>query len=105
MTEDKAESLQIPIDHRVPESPAPYANHMVVQRGQHEVLISFFQIQPPILLEKTIEEKRQVLEGLGSIPAICVARVAVSDEMMPAIITALQSKVKRNESKGEDNGA
>ena len=63
---------------------------MIVQPGQYEFIISFFEAQLPILMGDP-EENRTKLEQLGAIQAECVGRIIVAAEQMPAVITALQT--------------
>lgn len=56
--------------------PSVYAHHISVQPIRDEVLLSFFEVAPPLLQAPTEEDVRQ-LENEG-VPAECVAKVVVS---------------------------
>jgi len=93
-TEEKTPSLgevQIPIELRNgPDVASRYANHVLVQGGQKEVFISFFEIRPPFLIG-TPEEITNQAKKIASVPADCVGRIVVPNELMPNIIQAFQA--------------
>jgi len=91
MTENpNDETVAIPIDWHVPDSMVSrYATNITVQRTEHEHIISFFEINPPLI----IGPKEAVMAGLkemDAVKAICVARVVVANGRMPNFILALQ---------------
>jgi len=101
MTEQELEARRIPIEWYVPESiVSRYATNIVVQHGEHEFVISFHEMQPPVLLG-TPEEVEAGLEQIESIRANCVARVVVAAERMPDFIQVLQESLARYSSKKE----
>ena len=61
-----------------------------MQAGEYELILSFFQTQLP-LLTGTPEENKNRLEQLGSVRAECVGRIIVNPDLVPKIISALQS--------------
>lgn len=84
-------SITLPIEWRVPEdAPTPYATHLFTQAGEYDILLSFFQVKPP-LLTGTPEENKTKLEQLGGIKAACVNQVLVPADLVPKIIQALQT--------------
>jgi len=94
----------LPIEWNIPNDIVPrYATHMVVQRMEHEFLISFFEIRPPIILGKP-DEVATELEKIKSVHANCIAQIMVSIEKMPEIVNTLEqveklSVVQMDESK------
>jgi hypothetical protein len=83
--------INIPVDWHIPENfSSKYASNVLVQAGEYEFIISFFQTELP-LLTGTTEENKAELERLGSIRAECVSRVIVHPELVPKIIQALQT--------------
>jgi hypothetical protein len=68
-----------------------YATNVVVQPGENELFISFFQIRPPLLF--TPDDRA----SLASIKADCVARAIVSLDKMPSFIEAMQKSMKQFE--------
>lgn len=56
--------------------PSVYAQQVAIQPVREEILLSFFEIVPPLLLSPS-EEDLHRLESEG-IPAECVAKVVVS---------------------------
>ena len=86
----QSNGVALPISWHFPEGlHSRYATNVLVQSGQFEIIISFFEAQLPILLGQP-EENKAKLEQLGSIQAECVAKIIVSPELMPTIINALQ---------------
>jgi hypothetical protein len=79
-----------PLDWQVPDSIITrHATNIVIQRGENELIISFFEVSPPILIgePKDIEAK---LAEIKSIPAICVSRIVVSNDRMKGFTEAFQ---------------
>jgi len=106
--ESKREKIELRLEHQFPEefSLASFANHMVVQKDEHDFHISFFQITPPLIVG-TESERREQAEKLQSIPAKCVARIVVAEGYLPRVIAALQAHLERTAKAAEselDNG-
>jgi hypothetical protein len=88
--EAPTEPITKPIELYYPEDTiGRYSNQLLVQFGQHECNISFFDIKPPVLLGSP-EEQREQLKSVESVRAVCVARIVVAKEFVPEIIAALQ---------------
>jgi hypothetical protein len=66
-----------------------YANHLLVQVGQREANLSFFEIRLPPLVGSAEEVQAQA-KKLKGIQAEAVARLIVPLDLLPEIITALQ---------------
>ncbi|MDQ7025720.1 MAG: hypothetical protein Q9P01_02015 [Anaerolineae bacterium] len=55
MSEDIQQML-VPVDYEINEdTPRGYATNLVVQHTEHEFIISFFNIEPPLVLGTTPE--------------------------------------------------
>jgi len=81
---------------------AKFTDHMVVQRGQHEVHLSFFQANYPIIVgAKTADEMQEQIEKITSLPARCVSRVVLAADRLPEFIGILQSIVKMTQPDGQ----
>jgi hypothetical protein len=74
---------------------------VLVQSGQFEIFISFFEAHVPPLLGQP-EENKVKLERLGSIRAECVSKIIVSPEIVPTIISALQTGLENYRSTRSD---
>ena len=86
-----AASKKIPIEWVVPpDIRSSYDTHMLVQRLDHEVFISFFEVQKPVIMG-TPEEKASKLKKVKAVEAKCVSRVIISLPEMPKFIEALIS--------------
>src|SRR5258708_812849 len=85
----------------------PYATNVVVQvqDSGNEVMIAFFDIQPPIITG-TPEERKEKAGKAGAIPAYCIANVIMSIDKLPKIIKVMQGiydKVKGKKAKVSDD--
>ncbi|HVB25795.1 MAG TPA: hypothetical protein VNG51_27910 [Ktedonobacteraceae bacterium] len=84
-------SVSLPINWHFPENlQSHYATNVLVQSGQFEIIISFFEAQVPLLLGQP-EDNLAKLEQLGAIQAECVGKIIVSPEIVPTIIHTLQT--------------
>lgn len=80
----------VPVTYDVPDGMvAEYATHMVVQNGDRETFLLFFQVQPPIISGEA-EERQKQLEALTSVSARCVAKIILAPAKIPEMIKALQ---------------
>lgn len=93
MNEEQQEiqSVSIPVEWDIPDNiQSRYVTNVLVQAGQNELVISFFEAQLPILTG-TPEENNEKLEQLKAIKALCVGRMIVAPDLVPSIINALQT--------------
>lgn len=94
---EQPEALELSIDWHIPESVITrYANNMLVQQGETEFYISFFEVKPPFLIGEITKED---VMKIGSVPAECVARIAINPERMASVISALQTNFERYQAK------
>ena len=85
---------QVLIEWHIPEGiVSKYATNMVVQHSDQEFILSFFELQPPIIFGTPQDLEK--LDAASSIRAECIARVIVSTERMPRFIEVLQATVQR----------
>ena len=85
------EGIALHVDWHIPEgAQSQYSNNVLVQAGQYEIIISFFEAQIPILLGQPEENKKQ-LEELGTIRVDCVSRIVVSPDLIPILMKALET--------------
>ncbi len=71
--QEEPTGISLQVDWYIPEgTQSHYANNVLVQAGQYEIIISFFETQLPILLGSPKENKRK-LEELGSVRADVVS--------------------------------
>lgn len=91
MNQEEQKGVSLSIDWHIPEGmQSKYANNVLVQTGQYEVVVSFFEAQLPILLGPP-EENKQKLEELASIRAECVSKIVVSPDFLKVLINALEA--------------
>lgn len=88
------EDVQIPLRFQIPTGmTSRYAHHMLVQPGEHEVTISFFEVFPPILLGSQ-EEQKEILKQSG-VKAECVARVTIAKARYFGFVKAWESIIEQ----------
>ncbi len=91
--QDLAEGLALPIDWHVSDNViSRYATNLTVQHTEHEFIVSFFEITPPLLLGSA-EDRKAKAEQLSSVRANCIARIIVAAERMPKFVSVLQENL------------
>lgn len=84
------EDFQIKINFRIAgRMPSVYAHHMLVQQGEDEVILSFFEIVAPPFIGGPTEEQLVALKE-GGVVAECVSRVTVSKNKFLGFAQAIQ---------------
>ena len=102
MTRHTMEEKLVPVEWHYPEELlSRYATNMIVQHSDHEFVIQFFEVLPPLVLG-TPEEQKVQLGGIKSVRAECVARVIVAPERMPEFVRVLQDNLEKYHSKREE---
>lgn len=90
----KPEDEVVPILFNIPVGMASrYAHHMLVQAGEHEVTISFFEMYPPL----AIDSATQLSEAKKGVRADCIARVAIAKGRYPEFVKALNRVLEKSE--------
>jgi hypothetical protein len=97
------QDIMLPIEWHVSDSiHNQYVHNIVVQPGNHEITLFFFETQIPPFVG-TPEEHREYLQKKGSIRFECVSKMTVAPQLVPEIIQALQTgldnynRAKQNE--------
>jgi hypothetical protein len=89
-----ATARNIPVDWQLPpDLHTEYATNVLVQHGQHEIFLLFFQAQPPIIVGELVERQKQ-LEEISKIPAKCVAKVIISPDRLEELIDLLKRQLE-----------
>jgi len=106
MDTKEKESITLPIEWHIPEGlKSQFATNLVIQHTDQEFIISFFEIEKPVLLGSPDEVKSK-LEVIGKMRANCVARIIVTPKRMEEFIKAMQTNLdkfhSRTEKKEED---
>jgi hypothetical protein len=79
---------EIPLVWNIPEDLiSGYATNILVQIGEHEFFVSFFETLPPVIL------RPQDVDKLEKVTAECFARIVVAPERMQGFIDALQQQL------------
>jgi hypothetical protein len=91
MSEIEPVGVSLRIDWHFPEgTKSHYADNVLVQVGQYDIVISFFEAQLPVLLGQPEENKKQ-LEELEAIRVNCVSKIVVSPDLIPILVKALET--------------
>jgi hypothetical protein len=68
-----------------------FANHVLVQSDFASVYLTFYQINPPMILAEDESQKQELLAKLESIEALPIARIAVPKQQLSNLIDALKA--------------
>jgi hypothetical protein len=89
------EGIALPIEWYTPEGITTiYVTDMAVQHFEHEFILTFWELERPLLLGSA-EEIEETLKKLKSVKKVCKARIAVAADRMPAFIEALRTNLKK----------
>ena len=103
MSQAQDDGVRIPIEHVIPDSvETRFADRIVVQHAEHEFRVSFFEIERPIFFG-TPDETKQLLLDMGSVKAVCVARIAVAAGRMPDMVRALQENLEHYRASADES--
>jgi hypothetical protein len=99
------DEIRLPVEWVVNgDTSSGYATNMIVQHTNHEFIISFFEIKPPLLIGEESEQRQQAAI-LGGIKAQCIAQITVHADRMPQFLQALNTNYEQfleNRSDAED---
>jgi len=99
---DNNTQIELPLEWSIPDNViARYATNIVVQRAEHEFIISFFEVKPPLLLG-TPDEIIEQAKKLNVVRANCVAQIIVASDKMPSFVEALEKNLKKSVGQVED---
>ncbi|MBI3360733.1 MAG: DUF3467 domain-containing protein [Chloroflexi bacterium] len=73
----------------VDDVPVNFANNILIQHTDHEFIVTFGYIQPPIVLTESDAD------SINSVACLAVARIAVSPTRMPEILRALSENYEK----------
>ena len=89
---------EVHIDWHFPENMnSKYATNLIVQHNEHEFVLSFFEIAPPIVLgQKDLD--------IDSVNAECVSRIVIAPSRIEEFITVLQRNLEMYKTNILDEG-
>lgn len=91
----EAERVGIPVKYVIPEDiVTQYTTDMVVQHSEHEFIISFWEIQRPVILG-TEEERKAQAEMLKFLENRCIAKFAVTPDRMQLFAAVMKENFER----------
>lgn len=97
------ESREVRIVFDVPEGiRTQFATNLVAQHTDHEFIVTFFEVLPPILVG-TPEVQKQQVEAIKEVRGTCLARIVIPASRMPDFIQVLQENHRRYLSGREGN--
>lgn len=78
-----------------------FANEMTVSHTSNEFFLSFYRLEPPIVLDE--EDKAELLK-MDSLDAVLVTKIAITPEFAEATLEALKINIEKfKEIKKNDN--
>ena len=90
----KPAKKMLPIKYEVPEDmTAIFASNFVVQNDGPDFHLFFFQHAHPVIVPGSPGSK-DAFEALSELPAICVAKIAITGARMQGIVDALTANLK-----------
>jgi hypothetical protein len=78
---------------------AVYANNVVVQRDDDIIHLAFFQINPPLVLAESDQERESLWENVNSVNASPVVRVVIPQSKVRRLIEVLSEQLEKSEIK------
>ena len=107
MEEKKEIMVKVPIEWYVSEDiKSQFATNMIVQHTAEEFLISFFEMEQPLLLGNQDEIKSK-LETIGTIRAKCIARIVVTPQRIKNLLKHMtknfEAFIRKEEKKVKNN--
>jgi len=94
MTEERLK-VQVPIEWHISEDiDSKYATNLVIQHSEHEFIINFFEMHPPLILGAP-DQVREQWQKIESVQAKCVARIIVSPDRMQEFIDVMQAGLNK----------
>jgi hypothetical protein len=94
---EKDHAIPVPIEWCISDNIiSRYATNMVIQKAEHEYILSFFETRPPILLGSPEEIKAQA-QSIKSVKAECISRIIISEERMPEFVKVLQDNIVKKQ--------
>ncbi len=87
-TKKKPQERNIPMVWKLPDDLlSGYATNMLVQTGEQELFISFFEIQHPVMLVP------EDINKLESVNLECIAKIVITPERLATFIEVLQKQL------------
>jgi len=95
MAKSERETIAVQMELHFPDGlSTKYATNMVVQHSEHEFMIFFFEVQPPLVLG-TPQEQKETLQKIKKVKSECVAKIAVAANRMPEFVEVFQTNLKQ----------
>lgn len=93
--QQQSDEVTLSVDWHFPEGLlSRYANNVLVQSGQYDFVVSFFEMQLPVLIGSP-EDNKMKLKEMGKVPAECVSKIIMPPELVQGLIDALQTELDK----------
>lgn len=87
---EQSDGVSVPIRLHVPDDiQSRYVHNVIVQPGQNELVLFFFETQVPPFIGTPLENSKYLLEQGARFT--CVSKIIVAPQLVPEIIKALQT--------------
>lgn len=91
----------VPIDFSsASELPALHANNVLIQHTDHEFVLTFFEVLPPVITPDPARQARE-LARIRAVPARAVARIVMSPGRAKEFVAALQNNLEQYMARSE----
>ncbi|MCD4728252.1 MAG: hypothetical protein K8R46_11350 [Pirellulales bacterium] len=100
-TEQQLESKSVPVNWPKEPGVAIYANNLCIQYDRNSVLLTFAQVNPPIILNRDVEEVRNETTSIDAVPVI---RLAVPIHNFHTMVDIIHRHLDVIEKKRQDQG-
>jgi hypothetical protein len=90
--------IEVPVRFRIlPGMASVTAQQLLIHTSPDSVLLSFFEIIPPVILDTNTEEQKKAILQAGVV-AECVARVNIPKSKYAEFVNTMQVVLKENDS-------
>lgn len=103
-TDEEPRDLYLSIDWGDGSGPGGYANHLLVQEGEHEFYLSFYDLRPPTTLGEDPKDAYERLKG-SKIRPQCVGRIVIAKDRLEDFAEAINSTIEKSKRKREKKDA
>jgi hypothetical protein len=96
----KIGEIEVPLQFNLPvDMPSVYATNMLVQASDQEIILSFFEAQPPFFTEDA-KDNIELLKSVG-VRADCVAKVIISPARFEGFVGVLNRVAEKIKAEGK----
>lgn len=98
------DEMEVPVRFRIPVGMASVTAHqIIIHTNPDGVLLSFFEVIPPVILNSASEEQKRAILQAGVV-AECVARITVPNSKYAEFVNVMQEVLDINKSSSPEGG-